>query len=191
MQKPTTSNMYLNSPYKRGTKYDISPGKQKLSDRELEKLSLQGIFDFPHNKVNNQLVNNIDLKEADKRYYEKFKSTNKEFNQSESIDASNFNRYKREIAHFSKNNVQRNYMSHHRSHQSLDQEALDARNEILDNRKEFKSENPYEDRNVNQKNVITHANESTHPVNVQNTNSRNSYQDLLPPQGNKSSNVIY
>ncbi|CAI2367452.1 unnamed protein product [Moneuplotes crassus] len=53
---------------------DFSPGKQKLNDRDIQKLALQGMFDYPHNRVNNQCVENIDLKEADKKYYKRFKA---------------------------------------------------------------------------------------------------------------------
>ena len=57
----------------RVTLKDFSPGKQNVSDRELEKLALQGIFDYPHNRVNDQLLENIDLKKVDQRYCNKFR----------------------------------------------------------------------------------------------------------------------
>ena len=44
--------------------FDLSPGKLDLSDREIQKLALQGIFDYPNNKINSQLLDNIDIKEA-------------------------------------------------------------------------------------------------------------------------------
>mmetsp|Transcript_12217 Transcript_12217/g.10832 ORF Transcript_12217/g.10832 Transcript_12217/m.10832 type:complete len:167 (+) Transcript_12217:135-635(+) len=39
-------------------------------------MALQGMFDYPHNKVNNQLLENIDIKKADQKYHDKFKSFN-------------------------------------------------------------------------------------------------------------------
>jgi hypothetical protein len=62
------------SPYQ---PIDLSPGKHELSEREIEVMALQGVFDFPHNKINDQLLENIDLKQADQLYNKKFNNFQK------------------------------------------------------------------------------------------------------------------
>ena len=73
--------------------YDLSPGKQVLNDREMDKMMLQGVFDFPHNKVNDQNIGNIDMKEADNLYSKKRQAFDKKLSFSGSDDQINFNRY--------------------------------------------------------------------------------------------------
>lgn len=188
--------------------YDLKPGKVKLDEREFEKLVLQGMFDYPHNKVNDQLIDNIDIKEADKKYYEKFKAFKKKLSHSEpqNLDGSksNFNRYKRESPPMS---LQRNYQSsmgqrsmqdlHQRHFNGLDQ--LQEDNEYQNQKVETEpneddQERPYEDPTptFNESQAVPQqAQQSPQRNGTSATNSRNAYQNLQKPIHVKASNVSY
>ena len=96
-------------------KLDLSPGKLELTERELEKMALQGMFDYPHNRVNNQLIDNIDLRQADKKYYEKFKAFNKKQSYECDLKSSNYNRYKKPMPLLENSGIR-----HNRSYNNLD-----------------------------------------------------------------------
>lgn len=178
-----------NSPFDRVKSYDLSPGKVHLSERELEKLALQGIFDFPHNKINNQLLENIDLKEADKRYYDKFKAQQKNASQvqSETKLPSTYNRFKREvIAQNMTNGINLN-REHHRSQIDLDPKAIDF-DEVKEKKIDQIDENPYVDQKLEDEPIIKQSKPSSRQ-NEAEAYSRNQYQNLNQVQQNRGSTV--
>lgn len=162
---------------------DLSPGKHELSERELDKLALQGMFDYPHNKVNNQLLENIDIKKADQKYYERFKSANR--NKTWDDDFGPNSRKNSIHPTYRLNDVHK----HHKSLSAIDEDNMED-NSRRNNYKNQFIDNPYQDLSAN----VDKNEDSDGHSQIQaraNNYSRNNYQSLNNAQSDKNFSVIF
>lgn len=169
--------------------YDLSPGKQHLSERELEKLALQGIFDYPHNKINNQMTENIDLKDAEKKYYHKFKAHNQQHVNSDRNMNQGFNRYKKSLdSELGKTNKMNGAVAHYNSYDNLNEmESLNNQPHIQSRQNQL--DNPYRDQEADRNEVKSRSETRLQTWNGMDNNSRNNYQNLNGAQQRLNSSV--